>query len=73
MCDEDKTKLYLETFVSISAKWKAYHTGSDSFVPKLTLVVFYQRDQMAMKKIEDRILIHPLSHVFIPVFGQPVT
>lgn len=50
MCDEDKTKLYLETFVSISAEWKAYHIGSDRFVPKLTLVV-YQRDQMAMEML----------------------
>lgn len=51
MCDEDKSKLYLGTFVSISAKWKAYHIDSDSFAPKLTLVVFYQRDKIVMEML----------------------
>lgn len=50
-------ELYLGTSVSISAKrkanisakWKTYHVGSDSFRPKLTSAIFYQRDQMVTK------------------------
>lgn len=51
MWDEGKSKLYLGTSVSISAKWKAYHIGSDSFAPKLTLLTFYQRDKIVMEML----------------------
>lgn len=34
MCGAGKSKLCLGTFISISAKWKAHHVGSDSFGPK---------------------------------------
>lgn len=77
VCDADQSKLYLGTFLSVSAKLKAHHIGSDSFGPELTLAVFLSETKWWQENtpLEHRILIQSLSVIclYSVLLGQSVT